>query len=97
MKPLTTKRLLLRGFQLTDSKDLFAYASLPTVGPNAGWPVHQTLQESETIIRRFIEEQTVWAIVFKQEQKVIGSIGLHPKTDLQGHISYELGDRKSVV
>lgn len=91
MKPLTTKRLLLREFQLTDSKDLFAYASLPTVGPNAGWPVHQTLQESETIIRRFIEEQTVWAIVLKPEQRVIGSIGLHPKTDLQGQVSYELG------
>lgn len=91
MKPLFTQRLLLRGFQLTDSKDMFAYASLPTVGPNAGWPVHQTLQESETIIRRFIEEQTVWAIVLLEEQKVIGSIGLHPKTDLQGQVSYELG------
>ena len=91
MKPLETSRLLLRPFTLEDASDLFEYASLPTVGPMAGWTPHQSIQESITIIRRFIEENEVYAIVKKDIKKVIGSIALHAKTDMSGKVSHELG------
>ncbi|MCK7489256.1 MAG: GNAT family N-acetyltransferase [Anaerotruncus sp.] len=91
MKRLTTPRLELREWKLEDAPDMFAYASPPTVGPAAGWPVHQSLEESETIIRRFIQSDDTWAVVLKSENKVIGSVGPHAKTDLKGHVERELG------
>jgi pepF/M3 family oligoendopeptidase len=91
MKRIETKRLFLRPWTLEDAQDLFEYAKLKTVGPNAGWKPHQSLEESTTIIRRFIESNDVWAIELVEEHKVIGSIGLHQKTDIQGKVGYELG------
>ena len=91
MKRIETNRLSLRSWTLEDAPDLFEYAKLKTVGPNAGWKPHQSVEESTTIIRRFIESDDVWAIELMEEHKVIGSIGLHQKTDLQGKAGYELG------
>jgi len=91
MRTLQTNRLILRDWQLTDAFDMFSYASLPTVGPNAGWKPHQTLDESQAIIKSFIEKNDTWAIVLKQENRVIGSIGLHKRMDITGRFVTELG------
>jgi [ribosomal protein S5]-alanine N-acetyltransferase len=91
MKSLNTPRLLLREWKIEDAKDMYEYASMPTVGPAAGWQVHQSMEESETIIRRFLQSDDTWAIVLKSENKVIGSVGLHEKTDLLGNVERELG------
>lgn len=91
MKRLETSRLILRDWQLTDAEDLFAYASLSTVGPLAGWAPHQSVQESLSIINRFIEQNDTWAIVLKEENRVIGSIGLHRRMDISGRFATELG------
>lgn len=91
MKTIETPRLLLRQWRLEDASDMYEYASLPTVGPAAGWPVHQSILESEAIIRRFLQSDETWAIVLKKDAKVIGSIGLHRRTDLQGNLASELG------
>lgn len=56
---------------------MFAYAQNPHVGPNAGWSPHAHIEESKGIIRMFMEQDEVLAIVQKSDQKVIGSIGLH--------------------
>lgn len=77
MEILTTDRLILRPWQLSDSSDLYEYAQLDIVGPNAGWPPHQSEEESKEIIEMFINDNDVYAIVLQEEQKVIGSIGLH--------------------
>lgn len=77
MKPLETERLILREWKLEDASDLYEYARTELVGPNAGWKPHQTIDESRDIIKKFIENQDTYAIVLKESDKVIGSIGLH--------------------
>ena len=91
MKNLVTKRLILRKWQLADAFDLFEYAKLPTVGPSAGWNPHQCIEESQVIIKRFIEQDDTWAIELISENKVIGSVGLHKRTDFSGRLVTELG------
>ena len=48
---LETRRLLFRPWAETDAEVLFKYASDPDVGPRAGWPPHQSIEESLTVIR----------------------------------------------
>ena len=74
---LETDRLFLRPFQESDEQDMFAYASVPGVGEMAGWPHHQSLQETREVIRMFMEEKNVLALVLKETGRVIGSFGLH--------------------
>ena len=91
MKTLLTERLILRNWRVEDAYDLFEYAKLPTVGPSAGWNPHQCIEESQVIIKRFIEQDDTWAIELKTEHKVIGSVGLHKRTDFTGRLVTELG------
>ncbi len=77
MKTLETDRLILRKYTENDLDDLFEFAKSPNVGPNAGWPPHKTKEDSEKILKMFIEKDEVWAIVEKKSNKVIGSFGLH--------------------
>ncbi len=77
MKTLETGRLVLRKWQESDLEDFYEYAKNPNVGPKAGWKPHDNLVESQVILKSFIESQEVWAVVYKDNWKVIGSIGLH--------------------
>lgn len=77
MKTIESSRLVMRGFQLEDASDVFDYAKREDVGPKAGWKPHSNQRESHEIIERFIEKDDVYAIVFKENQKVIGSLGIH--------------------
>lgn len=77
MNTLETDRLLLRPFEEADLQDFFEYAKSPNVGPNAGWPPHSNLEESRDILEAFMENEEVWALVLKESNKLIGSIGIH--------------------
>lgn len=77
MKTIETDRLILRPFMYTDYEDLYEYARNPHIGPNAGWKPHDDVEESKVILRNFMEEDEVLAIVWKANNKVIGSLGLH--------------------
>ena len=48
---LETERLILRPFRESDAEDLYQYARDPLVGPIAGWPPHESVEESKEIIR----------------------------------------------
>ncbi len=74
---IETERLLLRAWEERDLADFFAYASVPGVGEMAGWPAHQTIEETSNILAMFRAGKSVFAIVHKQDNKVIGSLGLH--------------------
>lgn len=74
---LETPRLILRGWRLEDVDDFFEYAKDPEIGPNAGWPPHENKNISLKILKNFIEKQEIWAIVYKNNRKVIGSLGVH--------------------
>lgn len=75
---IETERLILRGFTMDDLADFNAYCQNPDVGPNAGWPPHQSLEESGEVLRSFIQGGQVWAICERESGRVIGSLGLHP-------------------
>lgn len=79
MVTLTTERLVLRAWQETDSADLYEYAQNELVGPNAGWPPHKSEEESKQIIQMFLASNDTYAIVLKEENKVIGGIGMHER------------------
>ena len=77
MDTLETSRCIMRPFEPSDLQDFFEYAKRPNIGPNAGWPPHNNLDETRKILESFIEGEEVWAIVLKEGQRLIGSIGLH--------------------
>ncbi|MCM3024450.1 GNAT family N-acetyltransferase [Heyndrickxia ginsengihumi] len=79
MEPLKTDRLIIRNWKLSDSTDLYEYAKSELVGPNAGWAPHKNEEESKEAINSFIENEDTYAIVLKNENKMIGSIGLHSR------------------
>lgn len=91
MEEIETKRLRLREWTLEDAKALYAYASNPDVGPQAGWKPHESEGESLRIIQRLFIPNGVWAICLKENGKVIGSIGLEPDKRRPGISSRELG------
>ena len=73
---LETERLLLRPFRQSDLQDLYEYASVEGVGEMAGWQHHKTIEETQEILNSFIAEDKTFAIVFKENSKVIGSLGV---------------------
>ena len=71
---LTTERLTLRPWRLSDLDDFYEYASVDGVGQMAGWKPHANKEESLEILRRFIDGKKTFALEF--EGKVIGSLGI---------------------
>jgi len=74
---IETNRLILRAFEASDLDDIFAYASVPGVGEMAGWPYHQSIETTKTVLHSFMDSKCVLAIYHKADKKVIGSLGLH--------------------
>ena len=76
MKTIETERLILRDWTSADMDDLYEYAKNPNVGPHGGWKPHESKAESLEIIQTlFLGKYDSWAIVYKDNGKVIGSIG----------------------
>lgn len=55
--------------------DFYEYASVDGVGQMAGWNPHKSKEESQEILKLFIEDRNVFALELKANRKVIGSIG----------------------
>lgn len=72
---IETTRLRLRLWRESDAEALYRLASDPEVGPRAGWPPHQSVAESREIIRTVFNNDTTWAIVWKESDEVVGAIG----------------------
>ncbi|MDD7735810.1 MAG: GNAT family N-acetyltransferase, partial [Bacillales bacterium] len=75
-KIIETRRLILRAFKESDLDDFFEYASVEGVGEKAGWHHHQTKEKTKEILDIFIKEDKVFALVDKEKNKVIGSLGV---------------------
>lgn len=73
---IETERLLLRPFQPSDLHDFYEYASVEGVGERAGWKHHENIEESQKILDDFIRQDKTFAIVYKENKKVIGSLGV---------------------
>lgn len=80
-KMLRTERLILRRWEDIDAEDLYKYASDPDVDPIAGWPPHQSIDESRDVIKNVLSGKEAYAICSKEDGKAIGAIELK----LNGH------------
>lgn len=78
---LETERLILRRWEESDAENLYQYAKDPDVGPIAGWPPHQSVEESLDVIRNVFNGPEAYAICLKKDNKAIGAIELK----LNGH------------
>ena len=84
---LQTERLQLRPWQDNDADDLYFYAKDPDVGPIAGWPPHQSAEESLNVIRKVLSGPEAYALCLRENGRAIGAIELK----LKGHT--DLTDR----
>ena len=75
---LETKRLRFRAWRKSDAETLFKYASDPDVGPRAGWPPHQSEEESLRVIREIFSNRHTWALELKKTGEPIGCITYYP-------------------
>lgn len=75
---LETDRLILRSWSENDLEDFFEYASVDGVGEMAGWKHHKSVEVSKKILDSFVAEKNIFAVTLKENDKVIGSLGLHP-------------------
>lgn len=73
---LTTERLVLRPWKGTDAESLYEYAKDPDVGPIAGWPVHQNIEESREVIKNVFRGKECYAVCEKGTDRAIGAIEL---------------------
>ncbi len=87
---LETERLILRAWKIADADELFKYAKDERVGPIAGWPAHKNLEESRLVIQNIFCKPQSYAIVLKQTNLPIGSIGL--KFGLESEIINKIAD-----
>ncbi len=72
---LSTERLILRPFKKEDAMSLYEYAGDLDIGPIAGWPPHQSIEQSLDIIEKVLTGKECYAICDKSD-KAIGSIEL---------------------
>ena len=78
---LKTERLILRRWEDSDAESLFEYAADPDVGPIAGWPPHQSIEESRDVIKNVFHGKEAYAVCLKTDGRAIGAIELK----LNGH------------
>ena len=94
---IETNRLVLRAFRQTDLDDFYEYASVEGVGEMAGWKHHESKEKTQEILDSFISEDKTFAICFKENNKVIGSLGVEEYgledklTEFNGYKGRELG------
>lgn len=73
---IESSRLILRAYGEEDLNDFFEYASEKGVGEMAGWNHHKNIEETKSVLKMFLNERKTLAIVYKENKKVIGSIGV---------------------
>ena len=74
---IETERLILRNYLESDIDDYFEYVSNPNIGPRAGgWKPYETKEAALERLRHEITKPYQFAIVLKEENKVIGSVEL---------------------
>lgn len=91
-----TERLILRPWTEADAEELYKYAKDPHVGPRAGWPAHTSVENSREIIHDILSAEGTYAVVFKETNLPVGSIGIMrnaniPTEDDEVEIGYWIG------
>lgn len=95
MNHIITKNLRLRPLTMDDTDDVFAYSKSPNVGPRAGWKPHESIEETQEIMKTiFVGQENIWGI--EKDKRIIGSIGLiedpHRQNDQARMLGYALSE-----
>ena len=73
---METQRLILRPWTENDAESLYNYAKDAAIGPSAGWPPHTSVENSREIIRDILSAPETYAVVLKETNEPIGSVGI---------------------
>ena len=95
---IETTRLILRPIPHSDRLDVFEYASSPLVGPFSGWKPHKKLEETIDFINYCIKKREFgqpgnYAIIHKEDKKMIGTIEVHTYKQHKGEIGFVLNPK----
>lgn len=89
MKKLENNHISLRNLCLEDIHDMYEYSKNTELAYNAGWQAHKTIDETKEVLETLIRSNEVWGIYYKENNKLIGTIGLHfgqyPLTESKVH------------
>lgn len=88
---ITTDRIILRNFKVDDLKDLYEYCSQDGVGEMAGWPKHTSLSYSKRVLNHYMGNKNLFAVVYKENNKVIGHISVNNDSEDGREDTKELG------
>ena len=89
---LKTDRLTLRHWRQSDAKCLYHFAKNPNIGPIAGWPPHQSEEDSLNIIKTVFNRKETYAVIKDDIPIGCAELLIHPDTHhWWGDDSAELG------
>jgi RimJ/RimL family protein N-acetyltransferase len=79
---IETERLKMRKLSMRDASDVFEYASVPEVAEHVTWNFHRNIADSIHFLRIITRQYedgmpSPWGIVYKENMKLIGTIGYH--------------------
>lgn len=72
---LTTDRTVLRPFRDEDATALYEFSRLHQVADAAGWPPHQSVEDSLRVIRSVFASPRVFAVTDRETGTLLGSAG----------------------
>lgn len=72
---IKSPRICLRRWREEDAAILFRLAAEPELGKRAGWPAHQSVEESCRVIRNYFMNHETWAIELSSTNELIGCVG----------------------
>lgn len=97
---LTSTRLVLRPWLDSDAPALYELARNPKISPSAGWPAHESVEQSLDILRNILRGQEQYAITLRDTGELIGAIGLKTReacpylpSDNDYSVGYWIGER----
>ena len=95
---LVGERILIRDLSYKDSEDFYEYAKSDRVGPNAGWKPIPSLEIAKRVVSGYVLSKDVFAIVLKEENKLIGTISIYSENTLRRYkyvkqLGFSLSDK----
>lgn len=88
---IITERTILRNFRPWDIEDLYEYCSQDNVGEMAGWPKHTSIDYTKKVLNDYMNNKNIYAVVNKENNKVIGHIHIQKDSEDGREDTKELG------
>lgn len=88
---IETERLTIRPFTGKDANDVHEYCSQAGVGEGAGWPAHESREQTSEILAGWMKDGCKHAIVWRETGQVVGHIAADPDSEEDRADTRELG------